>query len=81
MKDAEAIRAFCREHDPLIDKLTDVLTKEKVTPQTGERVLAFVIGVSVGLRLGSLTDDQAEILELMARGFQLGVNEASKLGF
>lgn len=56
----------------IVDALTDLLSDMGVEPIVGEKLFAWLIGLSVGLRAGSLKDEH--ILETMVEGFIAGAH-------
>lgn len=56
----------------LLEKIMDVFEAAQVSPQSGERVLLWAAGASIGLRDGSLMSDHA--LGAYASGWQVAAN-------
>ena len=70
------VSAFCRKHDRVIHDLTDVMFRHNMSPHDGEEVLAWLLGLSRGLRQASILDDNLHLT--IARAWQLAVEESEQ---
>jgi hypothetical protein len=65
---AQDIRSFCKTHQHIIDALCNALNTLDVTPEQGEQVMAFLLGMS--LAVGHRSCNQPDVMEALARGWQ-----------
>jgi len=73
---------FTPPNSEITDEVLSIFAKlhPETTPEEGEKILAWCIGLSVGYRMGSLLSPH--IAETMCVGFQLGAkgNELEQKG-
>ena len=56
-RDSKAVHAFLRRNDPVIDQITEVMTRNKVSQVDGEAIFLLLAGTSAGLRQASIVGD------------------------
>lgn len=61
MQIPNSMKRLIRGNQPVLDELFDVLHKYQVPSEEGERLLAYIIGVSKGYRQMPLTDPELAI--------------------
>lgn len=68
------LRKVLTKHVDLLGKITDLFDKDNVPANEGEMVLAWIIGISVGMRGGSLTEKGGPA-DVIAIAWKLGAEE------
>jgi hypothetical protein len=64
------VKAFVTEHTAVIGELCDVMVSRRMSSEDGEKILAWMLGISMGTRQVSLKSD--DMLEMLAAGWVVG---------